>query len=124
MNEKIKSTIDAQYEGFCKDCFAHWITCLWGKYDDGFTFEENKEAFFYLLERLLRDGKIKFENPYGDDPIFWEVGPEEIISHLQKGWPIDATQEGDEKIVEFFYCDLRRCPPIYWLGPDGKWHGS
>jgi hypothetical protein len=124
MNNKIKLTIDSQYEGFCRDCFAHWITCLWGKYDDSFTFEENKEAFFYLLERLLREGKVKFENPFGDEPKYWEATPEVIVAHLKAGWPQAATTEGDETIVSFFYDDWRRCPPIYWLGPDGEWHGS
>ena len=124
MSEKIRTVIDAQYEGFCKDCFAHWITCLWGKYADGFTFDENKEAFFYLLERLLMEGKIKFENPFGYEPPFWEASPEAIIQHLKMGWPTTAQTEGDSAIVDFFYQDERVCPPIAWLGPDGKWHGS
>jgi hypothetical protein len=88
------------------------------------SFQEKKEAFFYLLERLLREGKVKFENPFGNEPKCWEATPEVIVAHLKAGWPQAATTEGDETIVSFFYDDWRRCPPIYWLGPDGEWHGS
>jgi hypothetical protein len=86
--------------------------------------QEKKEAFFYLLERLLREEKIKFENPFGGDQKFWDAPPERIIAHLKMGWPQAAQTEGDEAIVSFFYDDWRRCPPIYWRGTDGQWHGS
>jgi hypothetical protein len=124
MNMTIKSVIDKQYGSFCRDCFAHWISCLWGRYDDSFSFEQNKEAFFYLLERLLREGKVRFQQPTKDEPFYWDAPPEVIVEHLKMGWPKEACSEGDEAIVDFFYTDLTRCPPIFWLGTDGEWHGS
>jgi len=116
--QKIRAAIDEDYDGFCKDCFAHWITCMWGKYRDGFTFEENKEAFFYLLERLLREGKVKFDQP--DKPEAWDASPEEILEHFRKHWPTSATDEQDLNLHIYLY----RMPGIGWLGEDGQWHGS
>ncbi len=118
MNSKVKQAIDDQYEGFCRDCFAHWITCLWGKYDDSFTFHENKEAFFYLLERLLREGKVTFDHP--DKPQLWGETPEVILGYFKKHWPADVTAEDDIDLTVYFY----RMPGVSWLGPDGDWHGS
>jgi hypothetical protein len=118
MNNKIKPIIDDQYEGFCRGCFAAWITCLWGKYDDSFTFEENKDAFFYLLERLLREGKVKFDHP--DKPVLWEETPEVILSYFKTHWPTNVATEDDVDLTIYFY----RMPGIAWLGPDGDWHGS
>lgn len=124
--QKIRTAIDEDYAGFCEDCFAHWITCLWGKYRDDFTFEENKEAFFYLLERLLREGRVAFSPP--EDPLCrqhmrWKAPPEEVIAFLKRGWPTEAKDEYDSAINDYFY-DLERCPSTAWLGDDDQWHGS
>lgn len=116
---KVKAVVDADYEDLCIGCFAHWVSALFCKYD-GFTFEENKTAFFYLIERLLRERKVRF----GDfEDWSWNASPEDMVAHLKKGWPEDVAEEGDMRIVDYFY-DLDRCPPISWLGEDGKLHSS
>ena len=114
----IKNVIDKQYDGFCRDCFAHWISCIWGRYDDSFSFEQNKVVFFYLLERLLREGKITFDHP--DKPELWGETPEVILDYFKKHWPTDAKNEDDLELTTYFY----RMPGVAWRGPDGEWHGS
>jgi len=89
------------------------------------SYPDKVEAFFYLVERLLKEGKAKFDLPLNDprQDEFWEDPPEVIVAHLHSHWPAQATHEGDPVIVDFFY-DTQRCPPVSWLGPDGQWHGS
>jgi hypothetical protein len=82
------------------------------------------EAFFYLVERLLDEGKVKFADPHGDGSTLWDAAPDVVVEHLRSGWPKDADTEGSPLIVSYFYDDWNRCPPIFWLGPDGQWHGS
>lgn len=118
MNSKIQKTVDAQYDELCRDCFAHWITSLWGKYDEAFTFEENKDAFFYLLERLLREGRVTFDHP--EKPVLWGETSEVMLNYFKDNWPHGVTTEDDIQLTIYFY----RMPPIAWRGPDGEWHGS
>ena len=122
VSEKIKSAVEKEYKITCKECFAHWISCLWFKYE-GFSFEENKEAFFWLLEKLLKEGKVRFCSP--EDPLYrekkeWDATPEEVIVYLKERWPEDAKDENDGDLHIYFY----QIPAIAWLGEDGKWYSS
>jgi hypothetical protein len=133
--QKIRAAVDKEYQGLCEGCFAHWITCLFVEYD-GFTFEENKEAFFYLIGRLLREGKARFiapgvdcyispSNPnprYSceDEDAHWKASPEEIIASLKSQWPTDVSEVDDVEMIVY----LHTIPGIIWLGDDGEWHGS
>jgi len=116
----------AQIEQLTEPYYRGWIIHYWEELcmvAPNLSFAEKKEAFFYLLERLLRKGKIRFQHPFEDKP-FWDTSPEIIVQHLKAGWPDSATTEGDEAIVSFFYDDWRRCPPVEWLGTDGQWYSS
>jgi hypothetical protein len=119
---KIKKAVEAEYNETCEDCFAHWVNCLWFKYP-GFSFEENKEAFFWLLEKLLREGKVKFrhpEDPWNTYGMVWNVPIGEKISYLRSKWPVSAKDELDADLNMYFY----EIPAIVWLGEDGKWYSS
>ncbi len=114
---------DKQITSLTRQIYRGWISNFWGAVcieAIQLNYSEKVEAFFWLLERLLREGKVKFGDP---DDWSWNATPEDMIAHLKKGWPKDVTEEGDMKIVDYFY-DLDRCPPISWLGEDGEWHGS
>jgi hypothetical protein len=81
-------------------------------------FQEKKEAFFYLLERLLREGKVTFDHP--DKPELWGETPEVMLSYFKTHWPANVSAEDDIDLTTYFY----RMPGVSWLGPDGEWHGS
>lgn len=89
------------------------------------SFSQKKSNFFCLIERLLREGKIKFDLPLNDprQDEFWEDPPEVILAHLREHWPTQAASESDPAIVDYFY-DTQRCPPVSWLSEDGQWHSS
>lgn len=121
--EKIQLAVEKEYPSVLEDCFAHWSICLWFKYD-GLSFEENKTAFFLLLERLLQEGKVEFCPP--DDPLcdkgkHWEASVDDVITYLKNGWPTTAIVEDDSDLNLYFYDYV---PAISWLGKDGKWYGS
>lgn len=101
------------------------------------TFALHKEIFFWVLGKLLREGKIAFDDPYGepwtydpyssdpnrpeqDEAHLWKAEPEEIIAYLQKRWPKDANDEHDLELNYYFY----EMPYILWSGEDGRWYGS
>ena len=118
---------ESQLEKLTEPYYRGWIIHYWEELcmvAPDLSFPEKMEAFFFLVERLLREGKVRFQHPTKDEPFYWDVPPEVIVEHLKMGWPKEACSEGDEAIVDFFYTDLTRCPPIFWLGPDGEWHGS
>jgi hypothetical protein len=54
----------------------------------------------------------------------WARWPRVVVWIWVCGWPKKAGTEGSPLIVSYFYDDWNRCPPIFWLGPDGQWHGS
>ena len=62
-SEKVANVIDRQHQDIARDCFGHWITSIWSKYDENFSFAENNEGFFYLIGRLIADGKVAFDHP-------------------------------------------------------------
>ena len=107
-------------------CFGGWITAFWQDIVyalPNFSFPEHKEAFFWLLEKLLREGKVAFSPP--SDPLCkkgrrWDAPVEEIIEYLRKSWPETAKDENDSDLNLYFYT----IPSIAWLGEDGEWHGS
>lgn len=56
-------------EEIVEDSFGLWATGLFGSISSWnltFSFDERKDAFFELIDRLLRDGKIKFIAPGAD----------------------------------------------------------
>ncbi|MGO4330129.1 hypothetical protein [Cupriavidus sp. M-11] len=117
-----------------RDSFGLWITGLFSAisaWNRTLSFEEHKTAFFWLIEQLLRAGKIKFaapradcytspENPHPrftihDDEAQWHEPPEAIVAHLRAQWPKHAHNENDLDLVTYFYS----IPGVIWVGDDG-----
>lgn len=117
------------------DSFGLWITGLFsaiGGWNPALSFEERKEAFFWLIERLLRTGKIRFvapgadcyvspENPHpwftiDDHDAQWQEAPEKIVVQLCAQWPQHARDESDLDLVTYFYS----IPAIIWVADDGS----
>lgn len=126
------------------DSFGMWITGLWGNvlfHHRELSFFEQKEVFFVLLERLLREGKVKFVKqdadvyhhydaktkvPYhpsqtvNDPETHWDAPIVEILKYLRARWPEGATQKDDLALNAYFY----QIPTIIWHGEDGRWYGG
>jgi hypothetical protein len=122
-----------------KDAFGLWITGLFSaisSWNPTLTFEEHKDAFFWLLERLLRRGEVKFiapgadcyvslKNPHPrltiqDEEAHWQETPEAIIAQLRDWWPESARREDDLELTTYFY----RIPGIIWVAKDGTFIAS
>lgn len=120
--------------------FGQWIDGLW-TWHPNLNYAEQKEAFFILLDRLLREGKVKFVKPDADvyhrynsdikdhyhpkfsvnDPeTHWDAPIEEILTYLRERWPQSVSHKDDIKLTEYFY----EIPAIIWRGEDGKWYSS
>lgn len=105
------------------DSFGLWISSLFSAIsgrNPGIGFDEQKQAFFFLLEKWLEEGKIRFCRP--DDPLnqVWETDSNQIINYLKERWPTDACDEQDSDLNLYFY----EIPAILWVDSTGKLHGS
>jgi hypothetical protein len=118
-----------------RDSFGLWITGLFSAIsgrNPSLTFEEHKEAFFWLLERLLCSGKLKFiapgadcyvspDNPHprftiNDKEAHWHESAEAIVAQLRSQWPEQAHDENDLDLLTYFYS----IPGIVWVGEGGE----
>ena len=116
------------------DSFGLWVSGLFSaisSWNPTLSFEEHRDAFFWLIEQLLRAGKIRFiapgadcytshKNPYprftiNDDEAQWREAPEEIVAQLRSEWPEHTCNESDLDLVTYFYS----IPGIIWIGEDG-----
>ncbi|MBB3572040.1 hypothetical protein FHX05_006192 [Rhizobium sp. BK491] len=116
------------------DAFGLGISSLFSaikSWNPTLSFDENKEAFFWLIERLLQTGKIKFiapgadcyvspQNPYPkltiqDNEAHWHEAPESIVAYLRVQWPENACDENDLDLLTYFYS----IPGIIWIGENG-----
>lgn len=100
-----------------------WISHYWEELcliAPELSFSDKRDAFFCLVERMLREGKLKFDDP-AMPSRFWGASAEDILAYLRSGWPSGATSENDDPVFTYFYL---HAPPASWLGEDGQWHGS
>lgn len=106
--------------------FGMWISALFSalvKNNPGWSVEEYREAFFCLIEELLSDGKLRFQDPKkgaGRNDIFWEVSPKEIVASLEASWPANVVDVNDADLNVYFYT----IPAVLWVGTDGKIYSS
>jgi len=118
----VNSLTDVQLEQLTEPYYRGWITHYWEELcmvAPSLTFAEKRVAFFYLLERLLWERKIKLGR-IDDSSVDWDESPEAIIATLKDLWPSSAVTEDDEGLVIYFY----RYIAAAWLGPDGQWYSS
>lgn len=114
--------------------FGSWVTSLFSaisEWNHGISFMEQKEEFFWLLEFLLKNGKIKFIAPGADcyvspsnpNPRFtiydheaqWQASTSEIINYFRNHWPPDVSEENDPNLLTYFY----EMPGIIWVDQNG-----
>ena len=122
--------------------FGSWIDGLFSAvtppYEPQFpvlSFDEQKELFFQLLERLLREGRVilippvelnyhldgtpgedaKMRTQYGDSRI-WDEDPKDMVDYIRKTIPTEAVHEDD--LVLHLYWYSTACPHIGWIHPE------
>ncbi|ACC76327.1 hypothetical protein VOI32_35925 [Paraburkholderia caribensis] len=104
-----------------RDAFGLWITALFDAIlvpNPTLPFEEHKEAFFWLIEKLLREGQIRFCPPnelWREGCDVWDVDASTIVSYLREHWPASAKSKNDLVLSDYFYA----LPAILWIGDDG-----
>ncbi|MBX7276957.1 hypothetical protein ACLBW8_27255 [Pseudomonas sp. M5A4_2d] len=127
------------FDEIVRDSFGLWVSALFssiGSWNPEFTFEQRKDAFFYMVECLLVNGKIKFIKPGADcyispsnplpklsiydEAAHWDLSVKEIISYLREGWPKGAESENDVELTVYFY----EIPGVIWIDKNGCFFAS
>ncbi len=117
-----------------RDAFGLWISGLFSAvcgWNPSRSFLEQKEIFFVLLEKLLREGTVMFIAPDVDcyfstsnpsprytveDPeARWNAPVHEIMSYVRGRWPKEAKQKNDVELTYYFY----ELPGLIWVRADG-----
>ena len=117
------------------DSFGLWISSLFsaiGGRNPDISFEHQKEAFFWLIEYLLKNEKIKFlapgmdcyispNNPHPEFTIndleaHWKASPQAIVSYLRERWPSTVSDANDIALTTYFY----EIPGVIWVGDNGQ----
>ena len=121
----IKNLVDKEYNYIKSNdgAFGRWIVGLWGWFPN-LTYQDQKEAFFYLIKRLLDEGLVYFEEPadadFGEKVVYnvnvWAAPHDEIIQYFRDHWPADVVDARDEKLNGFWY-DIY-CPRILWFDKE------
>lgn len=135
---EILDAVDEEYEQIIEACFGLWSNSLWVAPRSLSGFDDLKDAYFCLIEKLLKDGVIRFIDPDEVDNVMvvrdhppppktiqdtsthWHVATEQIVSYLRSRWPLNATDENDPSVNLYFY----EIPPIIWRGENNVWVGS
>ncbi|MFD1801124.1 DUF596 domain-containing protein [Mixta tenebrionis] len=111
-----KLLTDKEYEEITGAAELQALDGLWAysipdnKTPENFTFNERKETFFYLLEKLLQEGRIKLAK----DGIFLAGTVKEQLKLFCKHFPKNEVEMNDG--TWFFYDS---CPGgAVWIFPD------
>jgi len=111
--------------------FGLWVNGLFSVVPGSGYFEEfheKKEAFFYLLERLLEEGRVVLDVPgdieYSSTKVraqdgytdIWDESVEVMVSYMRKTFPADAQHEYDSVLTDYWYSAA--CPHIGWVHPE------
>lgn len=105
-----------------RNAYGLWITALFDAIlvpNPTLTFEEHREAFFWLIEMLLRQDRIRFCPPnelWREGYDVWDVDASTIVVYLREHWPASAKAKNDPVLSDFFYA----VPAILWVGDDGQ----
>ncbi|CAC9490659.1 hypothetical protein [uncultured Gammaproteobacteria bacterium] len=128
---EIYNIIDLEYQDWIDVGFGKWIHGIFLRGGDKvFTFDEQKESFFYLLKKLLDDNKVVLFAPYSmfnentsqwDKTVairkygdtIWGLPSKEIIQYMRDVFPKDAKDENDDKVYDFWFSE--DCPQIGWV---------
>ncbi|MGC4394662.1 DUF596 domain-containing protein [Hydrogenophaga sp. T2] len=79
-------------------------------------FESRSQSFFWLLERLLREGHIKLHK----NGVFYESPIDEQVEMFRRAFPESEKKSGYEDFYWWFFDD--ECPAgVAWRQADGSY---
>jgi len=141
-SDQLLEKLVARCSDLSRGPFGSWINGLFiavtPPYDPQYpilSFDEQKELFFRLLERLLREGRVVLIPPLdvsrypdgrrresikrrvqdGDDRI-WDEDPKIMVEYIRKTIPAEAVHEDDLVLHLYWYSSA--CPHIGWVHPE------
>lgn len=80
----------------------------------GQDFDKQRDAFLWIVERLLVHGRIKLHK----DGVLLEDSVEEQVNTLRRSFPADEAASGYEDFYWWFFDD--ECPAgVAWRARDG-----
>ena len=80
------------------------------------SFEYRRDIFLWLLERLLKEGRIKLHKK----GVFIEASIEKQIEMFKKAWPASIKASGYEDFYWWFFDD--DCPAgVAWRDDKGQY---
>ena len=80
------------------------------------NFLKRRDAFLWILERLLREGRVKLHK----NGIFLKSSIEDQVELFKKSWPESKEASGYEDFYWWFFDP--ECPAgIAWRQPDGHY---
>jgi hypothetical protein len=133
--DEVEKIVNDRYVECVQNQFDLWIIGLFYCFSD-LALDDQKTAFFMLLTRLLKEGKVRFIKPGADfyynertnpNPKFtindieahWIAPTEHIVQHLKVAWPEEADNKDNSKLNAYFY----EIPALIWRDDEGQWHG-
>ncbi|MGA0569788.1 DUF596 domain-containing protein, partial [Variovorax sp. VNK109] len=121
---------DALFKEYADDSTSGSLALLWSNVPYHWsTFEEHRDVFLWVFERLLREGRIKLHK----NGVFLEGSIEEQVEAFRKAFPSSeedadkrCTKPGYEPAYEGFGMNvwwfLDICPAgVAWRRPDGSY---
>lgn len=135
--DKINKAVNEEFEDVLDVCFGNWIHGIFGGYEKLHIFEEEKEAFFILLKKLVDENKIVIFPPekyyinnesysvptmQQRDPdtvrpyVYWNESSDIILKYMRSVFPSNVTDENDEELNDFWYGN--DCVRIGWVDSD------
>ncbi len=115
------------FDEIVKNSYDLWVDGIFGAvrgFNKNITLDEQKELFFTIVERLLKDGTIKFTPPnelWHEGYNIWDASTEEIMQYLRNAFPKEAKHEDDMVLIDYFYGGI---PAVLWKQEDGIYRGS
>lgn len=134
--EKIRLAVDDDFDKIANDQLGNWIDGIFWTYYDLKTFEEEKEAFFILLKKLIDEQKIVIFPPekywikntysvptkaiqdanYPELLYFWDECSETIVNYMRSVFPPNIINENDMELYDFWYGN--DCVRIGWINHE------
>lgn len=126
-------------EKIVRDSFGLGLIAIFssiGSWSPELSFDQRRDEFFFVIESLLNDGKIKFiapgadcyispdnQNPrfsVADSAAHWNLEAGEIVSYLKGRWPKNVVSDSDEDLTFYFY----EVPGVIWVDDSGNYFSS
>jgi len=101
------------------------LFCKIRELNQDISFWQQKDAFFWVLEKWLSEGRLKLVSPersalppeQAEDlglPLYWEAEAESITAELRDKWPRNVLDENDDELKKYFF----KLPKVIWIMPE------